>query len=208
MYQAKLHPEQYSNTFSDGQIKRLHDAIIYVCKTSVEANADSDKFPEHWLMKHRWGKGKKDGNKLPNGEKIVFLKVGGRTSAVVPSVQKKTGVVAGDVSDDANDVEGLNDDVPSKEGRKRKHKTSKNEDGEDEDEEVGSLAKPKRVRKKVKEDEVEEEELEEVVPAKRQSTTAKDKNTSESTPRKGKAGAVAKSEDVSGRRRSGRLSKT
>jgi formamidopyrimidine-DNA glycosylase len=49
------------------------------------------------LMKHRWNKGKKDSNVLPNGEKIIHLKVGGRTSAVVPSVQKKTGPVAGDV---------------------------------------------------------------------------------------------------------------
>ncbi|KAJ2976368.1 hypothetical protein NUW58_g8104 [Xylaria curta] len=33
---------------------------------------------------------------LPTGEKIVFLQVGGRTSCVVPSKQKKTGrVVAG-----------------------------------------------------------------------------------------------------------------
>lgn len=34
---------------------------------------------------------------LPNGNKIVHLKVGGRTSAVVPAVQKKTAAVAGDV---------------------------------------------------------------------------------------------------------------
>jgi hypothetical protein len=37
---------------------------------------------------------------LPNGSEIVFLTVGGRTSAVVPSVQKKTGPVAGDVKPD------------------------------------------------------------------------------------------------------------
>ena len=49
-------------------------------------------------MKHRWGKGKKgNANSLPNGAKIEFVTVGGRTSAVVPSVQKKTGPVAGDV---------------------------------------------------------------------------------------------------------------
>jgi formamidopyrimidine-DNA glycosylase len=49
-------------------------------------------------MKHRWSKGKKEA-KLPNGQKIIFLQVGGRTSAVVPSVQKKTGAVAADVQD-------------------------------------------------------------------------------------------------------------
>jgi formamidopyrimidine-DNA glycosylase len=51
-------------------------------------------------MKHRWDKGKKGANVLPNGEKIIHLKVGGRTSAVVPSVQKKTGPVAGDVKEE------------------------------------------------------------------------------------------------------------
>lgn len=101
LYHAKIHPEQYSNTLTDGQIKELHTALHYVCSTSTEVLADSDKFPEHWLFKHRWGKGKKNKTStLPNGETITFVSVGGRTSAVVPSVQKKTGPVAGDVKED------------------------------------------------------------------------------------------------------------
>ncbi|KAL4865674.1 hypothetical protein BDV12DRAFT_146005 [Aspergillus spectabilis] len=101
LYHAKIHPEQYSNTLTDDQVKELHSAIHYVCSTSVEVLADSDKFPEHWLFKHRWSKGKKNkSSTLLNGEKITFLTVGGRTSAVVSSVQKKTGPVAGDVNDE------------------------------------------------------------------------------------------------------------
>lgn len=66
--------------------------------------ADSEKFPEHWLFKHRWGKGKKNQPAvLPNGDKITFLTVGGRTSAVVPAVQKKTGAVAQDINEDTTD---------------------------------------------------------------------------------------------------------
>lgn len=58
-------------------------------------------------MKHRWGKGKKgDAKRLPNGAKIEFVTVGGRTSAVVPSVQKKTGPVAGDVKNEAEEKNG------------------------------------------------------------------------------------------------------
>ncbi|KAI0459118.1 formamidopyrimidine-DNA glycosylase [Xylaria acuta] len=97
MYQAELHPEQYSDDFSDAEIARLHKAICYVCDTAVENLGDSDQFPKDWLFHHRWGKGKKDAAKtLPNGERIMFLQVGGRTSCVVPSRQKKTGrVVAG-----------------------------------------------------------------------------------------------------------------
>lgn len=74
----------------------------YVCSTSVDLLADSEKFPDHWLFKHRWGKGKKGQSAvLPNGEKIVYLTVGGRTSAVVPSIQKKTGPVTQDISEEA-----------------------------------------------------------------------------------------------------------
>lgn len=118
--------EQYSNTFSDEQIKTLHESIMNVCTTACELLADSEKFPENWLMKYRWDKGKKDSNVLPNGEKIVHLKVGGRTSAIVPSVQKKTAAVAGDV--DSADVSEA--EKPAK-GGKRKVK-AEDDDGEDE----------------------------------------------------------------------------
>lgn len=125
LYQARVHPEQYSNTFDDEQVRQLHDALIDVCTLAVETLADSKQFPENWLMKYRWDKGKKDANTLPNGEKIVHLKVGGRTSAIVPSVQKKTAATAGDV-----DAKGENEEEEEKpaKGRKRKVKA------EDEDE--------------------------------------------------------------------------
>ncbi|KAL4933889.1 putative formamidopyrimidine-DNA glycosylase [Aspergillus undulatus] len=119
LYHAKIHPEQYSNTLTDDQVKELHTALHYVCSTSTGVLADSDKFPEHWLFKHRWSKGKKNKTStLPNGDAITFLTVGGRTSAVVPSVQKKTGPVAGDVKE-----EGSSDER----GTKRKKTTPKKE---------------------------------------------------------------------------------
>ncbi|KAL4756702.1 putative formamidopyrimidine-DNA glycosylase [Aspergillus foveolatus] len=118
LYHAKIHPEQYSNTLTDDQVKELHSSIHYVCSTSTEVLADSDKFPEHWLFKHRWSKGKKNKQStLPNGEKITFLTVGGRTSAVVPSVQKKTGPVAGDVKQE--------DESSDERETKRKRTTTK-----------------------------------------------------------------------------------
>lgn len=91
LYQARLHPEQYSHTFSDEQVGILHEKLMEVCGIAVGTLADSSQFPETWLMKHRWGKGKKDANTLPNGEVITFLTVGGRTSAIVAARQKKTG---------------------------------------------------------------------------------------------------------------------
>ncbi|KAF1820952.1 formamidopyrimidine-dna glycosylase, partial [Dissoconium aciculare CBS 342.82] len=130
LYQARIHPEQYSNTFDDEQIKRIHDELIGVCTTACELLADSSRFPENWLMKYRWDKGKKDANVLPNGAKIVHLKVGGRTSAVVPSVQKKTAAVAGDVDSGDDDVANA---PKSAKGSKRKAKAEPEDDDEDED---------------------------------------------------------------------------
>jgi formamidopyrimidine-DNA glycosylase len=236
MYQARLHPEQYSNTFSDEQIKRLHDAIMYVCDTAVEANGDSDAFPKDWLMKHRWGKGKKEASKLPTGEKITFLKVGGRTSAIVPSVQKKTAAVAGDVDEDAEEEDVEEDTKPKKSG-KRKAKAVKEEEVDEAEEEAP--VKPKRGRKNAKEEvnaEVKEETgdvAEEKLPArpKRGSKKAKDdveeaeeeaaREAVEEQPvkkRKTTANGIAKQkkaatkeevkgDDATAKRRSGRLSK-
>ncbi|KAK3186279.1 hypothetical protein K4F52_005043 [Lecanicillium sp. MT-2017a] len=94
LYQAKVHPEQYCDDFGDAEIKKIYDSIKYVCDLAVEKLGDSDQFPEHWLFNHRWGKGSKDASaKLPNGEKLAFITVGGRTSCYAPGVQKKTGRV-------------------------------------------------------------------------------------------------------------------
>jgi formamidopyrimidine-DNA glycosylase len=99
---------------------------VSICTTACETLADSAQFPETWLMKYRWDKGKKDSNVLPNGEKIVHLKVGGRTSAIVPSVQKKTAAVAGDV----DSAEASEAERPAKGGRKRKVKAEEDEEEE------------------------------------------------------------------------------
>ena len=118
-----------------------------VCTTACELLADSEQFPETWLMKYRWDKGKKDSNVLPNGEKIVHLKVGGRTSAIVPSVQKKTAAVAGDV--DSADVSEA--EKPAK-GRKRKVKSEDEDEDEEEKKPVAKKAAAKG-RGKVKDEE-------------------------------------------------------
>lgn len=135
---------------------------MYVCDTAVGVNADSDLFPEDWLMKHRWGKGKKDANTLPNGEKITFLKVGGRTSAIVANRQKKTAAVAGDVSDGAEGEEEDEEvEAKPKKTSKRKVKAVKEEDEDDAKEEQGTetipTARPRRGQKKIKDEVLGEE---------------------------------------------------
>ncbi|KAH6647561.1 Formamidopyrimidine-DNA glycosylase N-terminal domain-containing protein [Truncatella angustata] len=113
MYQARLHPEQYSDDFSDEDIAKLYKATRYVCDIAVELLGDSEQFPPDWLFNHRWGKGKKDhSTTLPNGEKIVFITVGGRTSCVAPSRQKKTGKAT--IPDTKEEVEVKGEDLESK----------------------------------------------------------------------------------------------
>lgn len=195
-----MHPEQYSNTFSDAQIKQLHDAIMYVCKTAIEVLGDSDKFPADWLMKYRWSKGKKDGGKLPNGSKITFLKVGGRTSAVVPSVQKKTGVVAGDVSEDANGSEEMGEeDAKPKVSGKRKKQAVKEEEEESDEADEPARSTIKRARKKVEDTDVKEEEVKEALATKGKAANA-------GLKRKGQPAKVEVKNDSTARRRSSRLS--
>lgn len=174
LYQARIHPgefqdfhealsasthtnrktEQYSNTFNNDQIKTLHDSIMNVCTIACENLADSEKFPETWLMKYRWDKGKKDSNVLPNGEKIVHLKVGGRTSAIVPSVQKKTAAIAGDI--DSADVSEA--EKPAK-GRKRKVKSDEEEDEEEKKPVAKKTAAKGRGKAKAVKDEQGEEDV-------------------------------------------------
>ncbi|KAI4147584.1 MAG: hypothetical protein LQ340_005485 [Diploschistes diacapsis] len=172
LYDAKIHPEQYANTLSGAQIKQLHKSLHYVCGLSCEVLADSSKFPEEWLFKYRWEKGKKDAtNRLPNGEKIVFLTVGGRTSAVVPTVQKKTGPVAGDVKGE--------DAKANKSSRKGKSSTKGNgkRKADEEQEDEGT------------EKEVEEEEPEEEQKPSRQGRRSNPRMPATEAPPKAKASA-------------------
>lgn len=219
MYDAKIHPEQYSNTLTPAQIKQLHKSIHYVCSFAVDNLADSSKFPEEWLFKHRWGKGKKDSStNLPNGSKFVYLTVGGRTSCVVPSVQKKTGPVAGDVKDGAGSRDA---DGEKKEKPKAARKTAKAKREETDESEVAPAKKGSKGNKRTVKAEDEHpamdghvSNVESSKPAskKRKSNTKADTNGAIEPKKRSKTktdtnGARAEPEPEKGeRRRSGRIS--
>jgi formamidopyrimidine-DNA glycosylase len=178
LYQAKLHPEQYSDDFSDEEIKKLFESIRYVCQTAVDKLGDSGEFPKHWLFEHRWGKGAK-GSKLPNGEKLAHITVGGRTSCYAPAVQKKTGKVAPGVKSEM--VESEKEDVkpaPKKKSRKnaRDIPVSKTEEDVSPPKKKSKTQKPDPETKvkeaKVEEAKVEEAKVEEeaLIPGRRRST--------------------------------------
>lgn len=161
LYHARLHPEQYCDEFSDEEMKRLHESITYVCQTACDLLADSDRFPDHWLFNHRWGKGKKTASALPNGEKLAFITVGGRTSCYAPAIQKKTGHVAPGIKEEVLEDGGV-DERPTK-GRARKPKGQEPEDGDDEKAPKKAKARKSndeeqrpRKKNKVKQDDVED----------------------------------------------------
>lgn len=95
LYQAAIHPEQPAHSIPAEQVAALHHAIRHVCQLACEVEADADKFPPTWLFHHRWGKGSGTKSKV-GGHTIEHITVGGRTSAVVPAVQKlnKTAIAA------------------------------------------------------------------------------------------------------------------
>ncbi|CAG9467197.1 unnamed protein product [Pedinophyceae sp. YPF-701] len=98
LYQARVHPEQPCNSLTPDAAEALHRAVIGVCKDACDVGARSSKFPPDWLFHFRWT-GKKASNDY-HGNKIEFITVGGRTSAYVPKLQKKTSVKpAGDGGD-------------------------------------------------------------------------------------------------------------
>lgn len=104
LFQAAIHPAQRSNTLTPEQLEEVHKQIRAVINTAVEVNADHKKFPAHWLFKYRWGKGRRNEPAtftLPDGTlaTVIHQTVGGRTSAIVESVQKLLGEVASDVED-------------------------------------------------------------------------------------------------------------
>ena len=163
-YQARLHPEQYCDEFGDADVAALHRAVRYVCDTAVAKLANSDDFPADWLFEHRWGKGKKDAPAtLPNGERLTFVTVGGRTSCIVPALQKKKtpgGGAAAVEEEDAEEEEALADEPTESKFFEETQKTKKGGKGKksngeskaDKELPPSKKAKTSRVKKTVKEE--------------------------------------------------------
>lgn len=207
LYQARLHPEQYCNDFSDAEIKQLYESIRFVCQTAVDKLGDSDQFPDDWLFNYRWGKGSKNAHShTPNGDKLAFLTVGGRTSCYAPARQKKTGQVVSGVKEEP--LESAEEKDSPKKGSKTKAAKSKTEKEEPDVDgsEVKTEKTASRKRKiKTEEDEENSSTLDKATARPSRKSTRSDYFEDSKKP---KGGAKAKEEteaDNSGRRRSGRL---
>eukprot|EP01135_Chromosphaera_perkinsii_P011889 Nk52_evm6s2531 gene=Nk52_evmTU6s2531 len=92
LYQSRIHPETNTGELTSSMIEAIHFNLKNVVDVAVKSNAASDLFPKDWLFHYRWNKGKKTHASRDHfGNDITFVSVGGRTSAVVKKLQKKTG---------------------------------------------------------------------------------------------------------------------
>jgi formamidopyrimidine-DNA glycosylase len=86
LYQAQLHPERRAHQMTEKESQNVYRKLIDVIGTAVSVDARKDLFPADWLFHRRWGKAAD--TKTIDGKKIIHIDVAGRTSAIVPSLQK------------------------------------------------------------------------------------------------------------------------
>jgi len=127
LYQAGVHPSTKCSAMSEAQLDAVFCKVLEVCSFACEVNADSDSFPKEWLFHYRWGKGGAE-TKMPDGSQIIFETVAGRTSAIVPSRQKRGAQAAPKKQGRAPPGEGeasLKKGEPKKEAQPRKSRKRK-----------------------------------------------------------------------------------
>ena len=91
LYQSMVHPEQ--RYLSEAQGAELLEKLKYILVTAIDCIARGDDFPRDWIFHVRWNKRRTtsgSNNKVKDfkGRMVEFVTSGGRTSAIVPSIQK------------------------------------------------------------------------------------------------------------------------
>jgi len=86
LYQCEIHPDQRFLTVDEATA--LSICLNKVLQTGIECLSLHQDYPLNWLFHHRWNKGKQGTQKDFNGKTIAYVQSGGRTSAIVPTLQK------------------------------------------------------------------------------------------------------------------------
>lgn len=86
LHAARLDPRRKANTLGPAEAERLAEALTSITKKAVDADADADRYPGHWLFHQRWAPA--EGLTTPAGDSIEFLTLSGRATAWVPALQK------------------------------------------------------------------------------------------------------------------------
>ena len=134
LYRTHIHPDQSYLTMdeADKLVKEMH----YVLSTAVSCLNNGDEFPEEWLFHRRWRNGGGGGKQKDcDGKTITFVQSGGRSTAIVPALQKVKGrkslnqakKVMKKPSGKGKDVD--EDSPKSKSQRKKRASTAENSNG-------------------------------------------------------------------------------
>ena len=87
---ARVHPEAAASSLTPAQADAVAAAIGDVCSTAAAVDADASRFPRDWIFHVRWDQRPGARAGAPAGA-VSWITVGGRTTAYVPSLQKKGG---------------------------------------------------------------------------------------------------------------------
>ncbi|KAA8495576.1 Formamidopyrimidine-DNA glycosylase [Porphyridium purpureum] len=91
-FRAAIHPSTPCSSMNEDCCNAVFDAIASVCLEACRCIQESGKlnyYPDHWLFHYRWGAGPNGSSRMSDGTIIQMSTVGGRTTAVVPSAQRK-----------------------------------------------------------------------------------------------------------------------
>uniref|UniRef100_A0A7S3QDU6 Formamidopyrimidine-DNA glycosylase catalytic domain-containing protein n=1 Tax=Chaetoceros debilis TaxID=122233 RepID=A0A7S3QDU6_9STRA len=83
-YQARIHPDQAYLTNDEVKLLKFH--LDNILKIGIDAKENN--FPKDWIFHRRWSKNSKTQMKDRDGNTVLFIQSGGRSSAIVPSLQK------------------------------------------------------------------------------------------------------------------------
>jgi formamidopyrimidine-DNA glycosylase len=89
LYTCHIHPDQ--TYLTENEVKQIMTELHTILTTAIRCLLEGIEFPNDWLFHRRWrnGGGNKNSSiKDVNGRTIVFIQSGGRSTALVPSVQK------------------------------------------------------------------------------------------------------------------------
>lgn len=84
LYQSGLHPLTKACHLKNDEIKQLYENMKMVLEKAITVQDQLQNFPEDYLLAHRY-----KGGECPEGGIIKIIRVGGRTTYLCPSRQKK-----------------------------------------------------------------------------------------------------------------------
>jgi formamidopyrimidine-DNA glycosylase len=80
LYQAAVDPRRRASSLSPAEVARLRSRLHAIVRRAVAVGADDRRYPRTWLFHHRWGRN--EGARTARGEPIVYVTIGGRTTAI------------------------------------------------------------------------------------------------------------------------------